>query len=97
MFVLHWLPQRSHRGSTEIPQRFHRGSTEVPQRFHRGSTEVPQRFQVPQRFHRGSTEVPQRLSINPKSIKHGPKLDQKSFEIVVWKRLGGILDQEGEK
>ena len=30
--------------------------------------------------------------INPKSIKHGPNIDQKSPEIEVWRRLGGVLE-----
>ena len=30
--------------------------------------------------------------INPKSIKNGPNIDQKSPEIEVWRRLGGVLE-----
>ena len=29
---------------------------------------------------------------NPKSIKHGLNIDQKSPEIEVWRRLGGVLE-----
>ena len=33
--------------------------------------------------------------INPKSIKNGPKIDQKSPDIEVWRRLGGVLRRLG--
>ena len=36
--------------------------------------------------------------INPKSIKHGPNIDQTSPEIEVWRRLGalgGVLGRLG--
>ena len=31
-------------------------------------------------------------NINPKSITNGPNIDQKSPEIEVWRRLGGVLE-----